>query len=44
MTFDEFVLLVQELPDSALGLDGIPYSAWRHASDGASLVLLIGYE
>ena len=35
LTFDEFVLIVSELPDSACGPDGIPYAAWRHAPTDA---------
>ena len=43
LTFDEFVKLVRELPDSACVPDGIPYSAWRHASDEAIVVLYCLY-
>ena len=39
LTFIEFKCIIQELPDSACGPDGIPYSAWRHASVQAVLIL-----
>ena len=39
LTFEEFLTIVRGLPDSACGPDGIPYSGWKHASDGAVYVL-----
>ena len=39
LEFGEFAQIVRELPDSACGPDGVPYSAWKHASDQALYVL-----
>ena len=39
LKLDEFVEIVREFPDSARGLDGVPYSAWKHASKDALKVL-----
>jgi hypothetical protein len=39
LKFEEFVEIVRELPDSACGPDGVPYSAWKHASEDALRVL-----
>ena len=39
LKLDEFVEIVRELPDSACGPDGVPYSAWKHASKDALKVL-----
>ena len=33
LDFEEFVTIVRGLPDSACGPDGIPYAAWRNASE-----------
>ena len=39
LSFEEFLQIVRELPDSACGPDGVPYSAWRNASDEVVRVL-----
>jgi hypothetical protein len=39
LSFEEFVEIVRKLPDTACGPDGVPYSAWRHASNQALFVL-----
>jgi hypothetical protein len=38
LTFEAFVEVVRELRDSACGPDGIPFLAWKHASDDAVYV------
>ena len=39
LSFEDFVEIVRSLPDTACGPDGVPYSAWRHASNQAVFVL-----
>ena len=39
LKFEAFVTMIRELPDSACGPDGIPYSAWRHAPTQALYIL-----
>ena len=39
LTFEEFMEMIRELPDSACGPDGIPYAAWRHAPTHALRIL-----